>query len=85
PLEYEVQTVYTETEKYELYRLKPCALTPCQIFGNTAKCKIDLYAYVGTRMYKIGSVNGEAAGAFDTIWKGEDPWQATRENTLVEK
>lgn len=69
PLEYEVQTVYTETEKYELYRLKPCALTPCQIFGNTAKCKIDLYAYVGTRMYKIGSVNGEAVGAFDTIWK----------------
>lgn len=69
PLEYEVQTVYTETEKYELYRLKPCDLTPCQIFGNTAKCKIDLYAYVGTRMYKIGSVNGEAAGAIDTIWK----------------
>lgn len=85
PLEFETQTVYTETEKYELYRLKPCDLTPCQIFGNTAKCNIDLYAYVGTRMYKIGSVNGEAAGAFDTIWKVEDPWQATRENTLVEK
>lgn len=81
PLEYETQTVYTETEKYELYRLKACNLTPNSVFGNTKKCKIDLYAYVGTRMYKIGSVSGEASGAFDTIWKVNPETLAANELT----
>lgn len=85
PLEFEKQTVYTETEKYELYRLKTTNLVPATCFAGTAKLKIDIYAYVGTRIYKIKSTEAEVAGLFDTKWESEEPWQATRENTLVEK
>lgn len=84
PLEFETQTVYTETDKFELYRLKTTNLVPATCFAGTAKLKIDIYACVGARIYKIKSVEAEVAGLFDTIWKTEDPWQATRENTLAE-